>query len=74
MNHNELVGWAGGDKNMAVAIFRHKTDHERSSACEINKTVFEKYTPHILDVWSKGDTAIARQLYLINLGDWVAGT
>lgn len=73
MNHNELVGWAGGDKNMAVVIFRHKTDHERSQVrMEINKTVFEKYTPHILDVWSKGDTAIARQLYLINLGDWVS--
>ena len=73
MNHNELVGWAGGDKNMAVVIFRHKTDHERSQVrMEINKTVFQKYTPHILDVWSKGDTAIARQLYLINLGDWVS--
>jgi len=73
MNHNELVGWAGGDKNMAVVIFRHKTDHERSQVrMEINKKVFEKYTPHIHEVWSKGDTAIARQLYLINLGDWVS--
>ena len=73
MNHNELVGWAGGDKSMAVVIFRHKTDHERSQVrMEINKKVFEKYTPHINEVWSKGDTAIARQLYLINFGDWVS--
>ncbi len=73
MNHNELVGWAGGDKSIGVVIFRHKTDHERSQMrMEINKAVFEKYTPNIFEVWSKGDTAIARQLYLINLGDWVS--
>ena len=30
MNHNELVGWAGGAKHLAVVLFRHKSDHERS--------------------------------------------
>ncbi len=73
MNHNELVGWAGGKDDIAVVIFRHKEDHERSQVrMEINKEVFRKYTPHIHDVWSQGDTAFARQLYLINLGDWVS--
>ncbi len=73
MNHNELVGWAGGKDDIAVVIFRHKEDHERSQIrMEINKEVFRKYTPHIHDVWSKGDSAFARQLYLINLGDWVS--
>lgn len=73
MNHNELVGWAGGDKSLAVVIFRHKTDHERTQMrVEINKGIFEKYTPNVHEVWSKGDTGFARQLYLINLGDWVS--
>ena len=73
MNHNELVGWAGGDKSIAVVIFRHKADHERTQMrMEINKGIFEKYTPHIHEVWSEGDTSFARQLYLINLGDWVS--
>ena len=73
MNHNELVGWAGGDKSIAVVIFRHKEDHERTQMrMEINKSVFEKYTPHIHEVWSKGDTGFARQLYLSCLGDWVS--
>jgi len=73
MNHNELVGWAGGDKSLAVVIFRHKEDHQRTQMrMEINKSIFEKYTPNVYEVWSKGDTAIARQLYLINLGDWVS--
>jgi hypothetical protein len=34
--------------------------------------VIQQYTPHIHEVWSKGDTAFARQLFLINLGDWVS--
>ncbi|HEY0977631.1 MAG TPA: bifunctional phosphoglucose/phosphomannose isomerase [Flavobacteriales bacterium] len=73
MNHNELVGWAGGKDDVAVVIFRHKEDHERSQIrMEINKDVFGKYTPHIHDVWSQGPSAIARQLYLVNLGDWVS--
>ncbi|HNK42520.1 MAG TPA: bifunctional phosphoglucose/phosphomannose isomerase, partial [Flavobacteriales bacterium] len=73
MNHNELVGWAGGKDDIAVVIFRHKTDHERSQIrMGINKEVFCRHTPHIHDVWSQGDTTIARQLYLINLGDWVS--
>ncbi len=73
MNHNELVGWAGGKEDIAVVIFRHKEDHERTQMrMEINKGIFQKYTPHIHEIWSKGDTAFARQLYLINLGDWIS--
>jgi glucose/mannose-6-phosphate isomerase len=38
MNHNELVGWAGGKDDIAVVIFRHKEDHERTQIrMEINK-------------------------------------
>jgi glucose/mannose-6-phosphate isomerase len=73
MNHNELVGWAGGSDDIAVVILRHKTDHERTQIrMEINKEVFQKYTPHVHEIWSKGDTAFARQLYLISVGDWVS--
>lgn len=73
MNHNELVGWAGGDKGMAITIFRHKDNHARSQMrMEINKEVFAKYTPHIHEIWSKGDDRLERQLYLIHLGDWAS--
>ena len=73
MNHNELVGWAGGAKHLAVVLFRHKSDHERSQVrMEINKEVFARHTDHIYEVWSQGDDAFARQLHLINLGDWVS--
>lgn len=73
MNHNELVGWAGGDKSLAVVIFRHKDDHERSQIrMEINKEVFAKYTTHIHEVWSKGDDRLGRQIHLVHLGDWAS--
>lgn len=73
MNHNELVGWAGGKDDIAVVLFRHKEDHERTQVrMGINMEVFRRHTPHIHEVWSKGDTPCARQLYLINLGDWVS--
>ncbi len=73
MNHNELVGWAGGDKGLAVTIFRHADDHERSQMrMEINKTVFDKYTPYVHEVWSKGGDRLERQIYLIHLGDWAS--
>lgn len=73
MNHNELVGWAGGDKGITVVIFRHKDDHERSQIrMEINKEVFAKYTADIHEIWSQGDDRLGRQLYLIHVGDWAS--
>jgi glucose/mannose-6-phosphate isomerase len=73
MNHNELVGWAGGSDRLSVVIFRHKDDHERSQIrMKINKEVFSKHTPHIHEVWSQGDDHLGRQLFLIHLGDWAS--
>ncbi len=73
MNHNELVGWAGGGNNLSVVIFRHKDDHERSQIrMEINKEVFAKHTPHIHEVWSQGDDHLGRQIYLVHVGDWAS--
>ncbi|MCC6839825.1 MAG: bifunctional phosphoglucose/phosphomannose isomerase [Flavobacteriales bacterium] len=73
MNHNELVGWAGGDNSLSVVIFRHKDDHARSQVrMEINKEVFAKHTPHIHEVWSQGDDHLGRQIYLVHLGDWAS--
>ena len=73
MNHNELVGWAGGDKNMSIVIFRHTDDHPRSQMrMEINKEVFSRYTPHLHEVWSQGEDRLERQVHLVHLGDWAS--
>jgi len=73
MNHNELVGWAGGNEKIAVLILRNKSDFSRSQArIEINKKVFKKYTPHVYELWSKGNSQLEQSIYLVHLTDWVS--
>lgn len=73
MNHNELVGWTTKNEDLAVVIFRNDDDYFRTQKrMEVNKTVFEKYTSTILEIYSKGKTILERSLYLIHLGDWVS--
>lgn len=73
MNHNELVGWEGGNTDYATIFLRNSTDFERSSRrIEIIKEIIGKKTENINEVWSKGESAVARTLYLIHFGDWVS--
>lgn len=73
MNHNELVGWAGGKNEYAVIMFRNEDDFYRTQRrMEITKEVVEKYTKDYIEVFSKGESRIQRSLYLILLGDWVS--
>lgn len=73
MNHNELLGWRTNVENLAVVYFRNKCDYDRNQIrMDINKTVIEKYTDNITEIWSKGDSIIENSLYHINLGDWVS--
>ncbi len=73
MNHNELVGWAGGWSDLGVILLRNKTDYSRTQTrIEICKEVFPKYTPHVYELWSKGNSQLERSIYLINLTDWVS--
>ncbi len=73
MNHNELVGWRTNDEKLAVVILRNDDDLRKiQDRIEINKTIFEEYTPNIQEIWSKGESHIERALYLIHLCDWVS--
>ncbi len=73
MNHNELVGWAGGKEEYAVILFRNKSDYSRTQRrMEISKEVIETYTSTHFEIWSKGESDIENALYLIALGDWIS--
>ncbi len=73
MNHNELVGWAGGDDRFSVIIFRNETDHYRSQKrMEINKDIIKKHTSNIIEIQSKGLSNVERAFYLIHFGDWIS--
>ena len=73
MNHNELLGWRTNVESLAVVYFRNKCDYDRNQIrMDINKTVIEKYTDNITEIWSKGNSIIENSLYHINVGDWVS--
>ena len=70
MNHNELVGWTGGDERFAVVMIHNEDDHPRVKLrMKICRELIEERSRHITEVWGKGENAIARLVYLVHLGD-----
>ena len=73
MNHNELVGWAGGKNEYAVVMLRTAFDHPRTSVrMDISKTIIAEYTSSLFEFTAKGESIIEQSLYLILFGDWVS--
>ena len=73
MNHNELVGWAGGKEEYAVVFFRSDYEHARSAVrMDITKEIVQKHTKSILEFKAKGESFIAQSFYHILLGDWIS--
>ena len=73
MNHNELVGWRDQRNDLAVIILRNNTDYERiQKRMEISKETFKKYCPTIIDLYSKGNSAVEKTMYLVNITDWIS--
>lgn len=73
MNHNELVGWTMPNDKIAVVFFRNEDDYERTQfRMNLTKEIISKYTPHIFEIFSKGDSQLEKSFYLINTGDWIS--
>tara|TARA_Y100000385_G_scaffold164769_1_gene170762 strand:- start:1226 stop:2209 length:984 start_codon:yes stop_codon:yes gene_type:complete len=73
MNHNELVGWAGGKPEYAVILLRTSYEFSRSKVrLDISKKVIRKYTPNVIELNAKGDSFIEQSFYHILLGDWIS--
>lgn len=73
MNHNELVGWAGGNETLSALFIHTPDDHPGvKRRMELSKEIIANYTPHLIDLVPKGNTAIARAYYLIHLSDWIS--
>ncbi len=73
MNHNELVGWGGGDDRFALVILETDDMHPRNSRrLEITKATIAKKTKHIMTIRSKGKSRIERSIYFINIVDWAS--
>jgi glucose/mannose-6-phosphate isomerase len=73
MNHNELVGWAGGGDNHAVINFMNPNDHFKTKErFRISKEIISRYTNNIFDLEPKGESLLEHSLYFIHLGDWIS--
>lgn len=73
MNHNELVGWGGGDQRFAPVFFNASDIHPRNQKrFEITKSAVSKKVGTIFNLEAKGNSLIERSLYLIHLVDWAS--
>lgn len=73
MNHNELVGWAGGNEEFAVVLFRDSAEYERNAyRIQLNKDIITRYTPHYTEIATEGTSYLEKALYLVHLGDWIS--
>lgn len=73
MNHNELVGWGGGDATIGVLVFRNESDHARTKVrMDLSRGIWNSYTDTVIEVVSKGNSNVERAFYHILLGDWIS--
>ncbi len=76
MNHNEIVGWVGDQHSdlFIPILLRDEQEQERIiQRIELTREmVFEKVCDDVLEVWAKGETILARIMYLVYLGDYVS--
>jgi glucose/mannose-6-phosphate isomerase len=73
MNHNELLGWEGGDNRFAV-LFLNSSDLDKRNAARFafTKSFVSGKTDFVKEVFAKGNNRIERSLYLIHLVDWAS--
>ncbi len=73
MNHNELVGWGGGDDRFATVFFVEENMHPRNQRrLEISKDVVLKKGASLMEITTKGNSFIEQSIYLINIVDWAS--
>jgi len=71
--HNELVGFAGMERERFIVVaMRDSMDHERvARRMDICAKLFGE-TVDVVDITSRGESALARMMSLIYLGDWAS--
>lgn len=73
MNHNELVGWGGGDDRFAVLMLHTNDLNPRNQKrFEITKDTISKKAAGIMEIEAIGNSQIEKSFYLIHLVDWAS--
>ncbi len=73
MNHNELVGWGGGD-NRYACLFIQTGDlsmrNQKRFDISVERT--KSKTDKVVIIGAKGATRVEKSIYLIHLIDWIS--
>lgn len=73
MNHNELVGWGGGDNRFAVLFFDSLWINGRNKKrMELTREIVSKKTSHVKTIIGVGNSLVEQSIYFINLLDWTS--
>jgi glucose/mannose-6-phosphate isomerase len=76
MNHNELVGWVYPQdvlRSIGVILLRDKGDHAQvQRRFDLTRELIKGKAGVLHEVWSEGNTRLARLMSLIYLGDFVS--
>ena len=73
MNHNELVGWSGGDKRFApIFIETEDVSMRNKKRFDITKTAVKEKCGEIFTLQAFGSDIVERTLYCIHVLDWAS--
>jgi glucose/mannose-6-phosphate isomerase len=76
MNHNELVGWVYPEETLrriGVVLLRDKEDHPQiQRRFDLTAEIIAGKSGGVHEVWSNGNSALARILSTLYLGDFVS--
>jgi glucose/mannose-6-phosphate isomerase len=76
MNHNEILGWEHPEQSLhrvAVVFLRDKADHPQvRRRFDLTRQIVAKKAGAVHEVWSEGESPLARAFSTIYLGDFVS--
>ena len=73
MNHNELVGWHGHYKDLAVVILRSSLYSPRvDKRIDLSKEIIIKHVDTMIEIEAKGYRLLQQYFYLVHLVDWIS--
>lgn len=76
LNHNEIVGWSRLPllkSNFQVIYLRDREDDSRNQRrMNITRRILEQVTSQVIELFTEGDSSLARLFSLLYLGDWVS--
>ncbi len=73
MNHNELVGWGGGDDRFAVLCLQtNDLSVKNQRRYEISLERIKSKTSFVHETIAKGNNPIEKTIYLIHVIDWAS--